>query len=278
MQELGIDIEQVRAWFPHETETPYVLVRVAPEHANTWSAALDNAVRRCYLTDELVQSRAQQLEAELQGTPEFRQAQIINSKLPDAGSTMAGDFGEILIYLYLGAKAHPKIVIGPKKWRLKQDRTKPAPGTDVVQFILPTWPSPSDQDEILCAEVKMKSTSGASSPIESAIKDCAKDRTSRLSRTLQWLKERALSEPLGTVEIAHLDRFINATDHPPAAKRFHAVAVICSDLVEAELLNAPKKSSPEYTLVVVAGPTLQAVYTNVYDAVRTSTISQDQSQ
>lgn len=272
MNEHGLDAAQVLPWFPHDADEPFVLVRVSPEHANGWAAALRDAVRRCYLSDELLLARATQLEAELQGTFESRQTQIINSKLPDAGATMAGDFGEILIYGYQAAKALPATAFGPKKWRLKQDRTKPAPCSDVVHFILPTWPAPSEQDELLCAEVKMKSTNGASSPIEDAVEDCKKDRISRLSRTLQWLKERATTEPLGEVQIAHLNRFINATDHPPATKRFRAVAVICANLLDAELLKAPADSSPEFSLVVVAVPNLHAVYNAVFEAARGSTL------
>jgi len=274
----GLDVNQVLPWFPHEAETPYVLVRVSPDHSIGWAAALQHAVRRCYVTDELLRARAQQLEEELQGTPESRQAQIINSKLPDAGATMAGDFGEILIYMYQAARALPNSAFGPKKWRLKQDRTKPAPCSDVVHFILPTWPTPSGQDEVLCAEVKMKSTDNGKSPIEDAIEGCGKDRTSRLSRTLQWLKERAIADPLGAVEIGHLNRFINATDHPAAIKRFRAVAVVCSSLLTAELSKAPAQASPDYTLVVVAVPNLHAVYNAVFQAARRSTLPPRQLQ
>lgn len=272
MNELGLDANHVLPWFRHERNQPYVLVRVSAENANGWVTALRDAVRRCYLSDEALHTRANELEAELQGTFESRQAAVINSKLPDPSATMAGDFGEILIYAYQAARALPRATIGPKKWRLKQDRTKPAPCSDVVHFILPTWPAASDQDEVLCAEVKMKATDGGSKPIQDAIADCAKDRTSRLSRTLQWLKERALAENLGAVQITHLNRFINATDHPAAIKRFRAVAVICENLVNAELPNAPRQASPDYELVVVAVPNLHAVYNAVFAAAKTSTL------
>jgi hypothetical protein len=274
MQELGIGIDQVLECFPHEKESPYVLIRVAPEHANKWAEKLFEAVRRCYLSDEFLKKRADELEAEVQGTSESRQAEIINSKLPTAGPTMAGDFGEILTYVYQAAKTHPQVAFGPKKWRLKQDSTKPAPYSDVVHFILPAWPTPTAQDEILCAEVKTKSTKGAFAPIDDAIKDCAKDRISRLSSTLQWLKARAYGETLGAVQIAHLNRFINATDYPPALKRFHAVAIICSSLVEAELQSAPSQVSTDYKLIVIAIPDLKAIYTAVFDAARTSCLSE----
>lgn len=271
MNELGLDLNQVLTWFPHEIGGPYTLVRVSAANANGWEVALRDAVRRCYLSDDMLRTRVQELEEELQGTFESLQTEVINSKLPDPSATMAGDFGEILIYAYQAAKALPKATIGPKKWRLKQDRTKPAPCSDVVHFILPTWPLASNKDEVLCAEVKMKSTSGGT-PIQDAIADCEKDRTSRLSRTLQWLKERALTENLGEVQIAHLNRFINATDHPAATKRFRAVAVICENLVNAELPNAPQQASPDYELVVVAVPNLHAVYNAVFEAAKASTL------
>lgn len=92
-------------------------------------------------------------------------------------------------------------IIGPKKWRLKQDRTKPAPYSDVVHFVMPSWPQSSEQDYVLCSEVKTKSTPGQSSPVAAAIADCEKDRTSRLAKTLVWLKERSLHEDLGTTSI-----------------------------------------------------------------------------
>ncbi len=220
----------------------------------------------------MLRTRAQELEAELQGTFEFRQAEVIKSKLPDPSATMAGDFGEILIYAYQAAKAHPRTTIGPKKWKLKEARTKAAPYSDVVQFILPSWPTPSPQDEVLCAEVKLKSTASTFNPIKAASEGCENDRTSRLAKTLVWLRDRAISENLGEVRVNHLNRFINATDYPAAIKRFRAVAVICENLMHAELSNATQRSSPEYELVVIAVPNLHAVYNAVFEAAKASTL------
>jgi hypothetical protein len=262
VKELGLDIATVLSWFCHEQEQPYVLVRVSDEHVKGWASELGLAVRRCYLSDALLDERAKAL-----GKSPLA---IIAARLPDAGSTMAGDFGEILVYFYQAAKEHPAAAIGPKKWRLKQDRTKPAPHSDVIHFVLPSWPTPSAQDVLFCSEVKTKSTNGASSPIKAAIEDSAKDRTSRLARTLVWLKDRALVEDLGDVTIAHLERFINATDHPQATKRFRAVAVVCSSLVDGELGDAPTESPVGYSVVVISVPKLQRTYTATFEAARQS--------
>lgn len=113
----------------------------------------------------------------------------------------------------------------------------------------------------------MKSTNGASSPISAAMADCEKDRASRLAKTLVWLRERALNEDLGTTTIAHLERFINATDYPPAKKRFRAVAVICESLVDDELKEAPDEAPADFTVIIISIPDLKDLYESVFDAI-----------
>jgi len=114
--------------------------------------------------------------------------------------------------------------------------------------------------------VKTKSTSGKFSPIADAIEDCEKDRTSRLAKTLVWLRDRALFEDLGDVSVDQLERFIRATDFPAATKRFRAVAVICATLLDAELAATPVRASSDYTLVVIAVPDLHRIYSGVFAA------------
>jgi hypothetical protein len=258
VRDLGIDIAAMVPWFAEEHRSPYVLIRVSEAHASAWGDLLGVPVRRCYIDDALLDEQAARTG--------FPKSDLVAAKLPDRGSTMAGDFGEILVSFYHAAAVPTGDLIGPKKWRLKQDRTKPAPYSDVVHFVVPTWPKPSDQDCIWCSEVKTKSTPGDSAPITAAIADCDKDRTSRLAKTLVWLKERALFEDLGSTTVAHLERFINAIDHPSAQKRFRAVAVVCASLVDGELEDAPDKEPTGYTVVVIAVPNLKQRYEEVFDA------------
>ena len=259
MDELGFDAKEISSWFPSEQEDPYVLVRVPEEHSAGWTDGLVLQVRRSYITDAALDesARARKVSASV----------ILSAKLPDAGSTMAGDFGEILTYLYHSGRTHPAEVIGAKKWRLKHDRTKPAPHSDVVQFVLPDWPTATSDDTIICSEVKTKSTKGTFKPIPAAIEGAVKDRTSRLTRTLVWLRERGLTEDLGDVRLEHLERFINAAEFPAAQKQFHAVAVVCSALVEAERLTAPDARNNDYQVLVIAVPKLYEIYNAIYEAV-----------
>ena len=198
--ELGLDFAEAERWFSHDYETPFVLVRLSEESARELARNLALAVRRSYVADAALQARATATARPI--------VELIAARLPDPGSTMAGDFGEILVYVYLASRRLPARAIGPLKWRLKQDRTKPAPLSDVIHFVLPSWPEATAEDVLMCAEVKTKATRGGSAPISEAISDSMKDRTSRLARTLEWLRERALHEPVAGVDLEILSRIV----------------------------------------------------------------------
>lgn len=258
MQELEVDLEAFGGIFSTIQSSPFTVVEIDAGLASALADQLRVPVRRCYISDETLQDRKARTSASAQ--------EIIGSKLPDRGSTMAGDFGEILTALFQAAREHPGAVLDPKKWRLKQDRTKPAPGSDVVQMILPHWPAASEDDRIICSEVKTKSTRGNSKPIESAITDSKKDSSRRFIKTLIWLKERALDTGLSTVSVEQLDRFIHAIDYPTARREFRAVAVIAASLVADELVDVVAPPVSERALIVISVPDLKSNYELVYDA------------
>jgi hypothetical protein len=259
MQELGLDLAEVRKFFVDEHDQPFLLIKVPGDVAAGWAELLGVPGRRCYLSDEFLAANAARTGRD--------PADVIAAKLPDPGAVMSGDFGEILTALYLASMSHPADVRDPKKWRLKEDRTKPAPRSDVVQFVVQEWPTASIDDKVICAEVKTKSTNSAFTPIANAIAGSQMDRDGRLAKTLVWLRDRAHGEDLGTVSIPLLDRFIKATDHPPATHEFRAVAVICSSLVENEIADADIPPSEDCTLVVISVPDLKANYQAFYEAI-----------
>ena len=260
MSDLGLEFKDTVAWFPTETHPTHLFIRVTEEQAKAWPAELALAMRRCYIADTVVDTQA--------AKNALPPTSVIAAALPDPGATMAGDFGEILVYFLQGARVPPKSAIGLKKWRLKQDRLKPAPYSDVVHLVLPTWPSPSSEDALLCSEVKTKSTDGDSEPIKSAIEDCEKDRTTRLAKTLLWLRDRAITGSAEGASIAQLNRFIDAAGLPAAEKKFQAVSVVCESLVDGELADIPAQASSEFTVVVVAVPDLRNTYMAVFNAAK----------
>lgn len=260
MDELGFDFADAVVWFQHQQANPYVLVRISKEHVAQLPKLMADALRRCYIADSHLIASATATGSS--------QEDVLMSKLPDPGSIMAGDFGEVLGYFYQSATELPATTIGAKKWRLKQDRTKAAPKSDVIHFIMPHRPASSTEDAILCAEVKVKSTAGKFAPISAAIEGCSEDRTSRLAKSLVWLRERARTEDLGDVDIPLLNRFIESTDHFPASKRFRAMAIICESLETKELLTAPATVDPAFSLVVIVVPQLKGAYEAAFSAAR----------
>ena len=262
MIELGLTLETVLPWFTNGTETSYTRVSVPAIHSATWPAILADAVRRAYIADAKLE--------QLATANNMSQSEVLSSKLPNPGSVMSGDFGEIVAYIYL-AGIQGGVIIGPKRWRLKADRTKSAPFSDIVQFTLASWPIPSDADAVVCAEVKAKATGGAFDPIADAIEGMEKDRTSRLARTLVWLRERAIADDIGAVTIPQLERFIHATGHPPYNRHFNAIAVICTSLVHGILDGFTPPTLPDNcALIVMDVPDLYHTYSAVFEAVQTS--------
>jgi len=192
---------------------------------------------------------------------------IAAAKIPDPGSVMSGDFGEIITAFYLAARSRPATWIDPVRWRYKADRRKAAPYSDVVQMLLPWWPQSSAEDRIVCAEAKAKATRGPFDPIGAAAVGSAMDRGGRLVNTLEWLKAKALTDGSDVVELAQLERFIRAVDHPQASWDFRAVAIIDSSFVDDEIAKGTAPTGAECALIVISVPELKKRYTELFDAI-----------
>lgn len=259
MRDLGLELNVAAGFFEMAQEHQYLLVHVPAERVSEMESVFSAVVRRCYVSDEALE------RAHSVATASIRE--LLQARLPDKGSVMSGDFGEILAAILQAVRETPADVLDPMKLRLKQDRTKPAPHSDVVQFVVPDWPRSTESDRVLCAEVKTKATKGSFSPIQRAIVDSKKDREGRLIKTLLWLRERSLYESLGSVSLEHLERFINAIDHPPAEHRFSAVAVVSSELVDGEIAGFDASNGGECILIVVSVPDLKNTYEAVYEAI-----------
>lgn len=265
MKTLKLDPETTSSWFKRRKGTQEFLYFVPRKIVAAWNSDLSEAFRRCYISDFQLAKRAKELIKEEEDW-ELDEAQInlLESLIPDPGSVMSGDFGEILGYIFLASKAHPAQAIGPKKWRLKNDRKKASPYSDIVQFILPDWPEPSEEDQILCAEVKAKATKGKFRPIQKAFEGSVSDRKDRLAKTLAWLEERSLKEPIEGVKRGQIQRFIKADKHPEYSKDFYAIAVVCASLVDDEIRDAEDFYVDGINLRVITVPDLKTTYTRAY--------------
>lgn len=261
MRETGVDLPKIKEMFTNREGGPFEILEMSESSVSVLLSDSAIPFRRCYIADELLKERM--------SASNCAAKDILDVVLPDPGSTMSGDFGEVLTAFYLAATSSSE-AFDSKKWRLKADRTKSAPYSDVVQFILPHWPESSDSDRINCAEVKTKATKSNSSPIASAIEDSKKDSDTRLIKTLNWLRERALMGVLSPDYEAQLDRFIYAIGHAPFERCFYAVAVISADLVDKEIAAWEGESPADRKLMVISIPGLKSVYEAVYEGIRVS--------
>lgn len=209
----------------------------------------------CYATTANVKRRAKKTGR----TP----SQIIANRLPNPGSVMSGDFGEITTMFFLASERdEPMELI--KKWRYKQDRTKPIPLSDIIILYREAEDRASKNDFVLCAEAKQKSTSSSFSPIAKAVEGFKEDSTGRLGRTLAWLREKAIDQE-NEKRITLIERFaLNVTIE--YAKYFKAVAIVDRALLNAELTRqvALPTQNDSFEVVVLGIRNLKTLYEKVF--------------
>lgn len=186
---------------------------------------------------------------------------IIGSKFPNPGAVMSGDFGEILSLFYLSSERQEQL-IEVMKWQLKQDRNKAAPHSDIILLFRENEGAPSENDFVICAEAKAMATpSNSTLPIEKSIEGYVSDSTGRLSRTLTWLKERAVAEDTAEA-IALYTRFSDEAVSTTFQKYYRSFAIIDRNLLDGELqreLDLPEQSEA-FEVVVLGVPGLKDVY------------------
>jgi hypothetical protein len=222
--------------------------------------AIPGPLRRCYATEETIIAKA----AENALTPQefIRQALI-----PDSGSVMSGDFGEILAFFLQLSMELPREFKGPRQWRWKEDRKKALLGSDIVLLFMPDWVKASPDDEVVCAEVKAKATvSKTYRPLQRAHEGVARDKKSRLADTLIWLRARSIKDGPDGISSQQIDRFIKSPKHGPYKKKFRAVAVIDSLFKVDELDAGWTAPAVPPEVIVVTIPALKDCYTKAFDA------------
>lgn len=246
--------------FFEKTNNGYLILKLKAEQRDAFLSIIPQEYRKCYITDkkieELLSTHSGKVSAK----------KIIQSKIPDPGSVMAGEFGEITAYFVLMGKYLPLKLFAPKKWRWKIDRNKALPFTDIIMFHINK--KPSDEDLIMSAEVKTKSTKHTKNPIQQAVKGVQNDNISRLARTLRWLKDIHTSVEPNPVKIEYLDRLINSQEdkYGKYTKHFKAVAVIDSSFLDNDLkeeIEDPDMDG-DFEIIVISIDTLKEVYEDTY--------------
>lgn len=245
-----------------QTNTGRLILKLKSEERDAFLSKIPQEYRRCYITDKKIEEVLSTHKGKVSSK------EIIQSKIPDPGSVMAGEFGEITAYFVLKGKYLPLNLLGPKKWQWKIDRNKAIPFTDVIMFHRNK--KPSNEDLIALAEVKTKSTKHTKNPIQQAIEGVRKDHISRLARTLSWLKDIYTGVTPNPAKIEYLDRFINSQEdkYGKYTKHFKAVAVIDSSFLDNDLKEKIKDPDidGDFEIIIVSLDTLKEVYEDTYKA------------
>ena len=250
------DEENVASWFDdHEKPDGSIEVR-AHILNNNKNSQLENfmvhAIPNCYISEHDLAVRINETG--------LSSSEILQNKLPDTGSVMAGDFGEVLTLFYLGSE-RTETVNKLRKWRFKQDRTKAAPHSDVVILYRENVDQATKNDFVICAEAKLKSTASTFSPIERSIEGYNSDKTGRLARTLVWLKEKAIDHE-NTSYINFIKRFTDDHLNKEFNKSYRAMAIIDRNFLDDELVKSLKlpTQGDEFEIIVLGINDLKDLY------------------
>lgn len=191
-------------------------------------------------------------------------SEILANRLPDPGSVMSGDFGEITTMFFLSSERKESTTL-IKKWRYKENREKAAPLSDIVILYREAPERASKRDFVICAEAKQKATKSKEYvPIAQAVEGFEKDRTGRLARTIAWLREKAIDQEEPEM-ISLIERFALELD-TEYAKYFKAVAVVDRALLDEELtreIDLPQQNS-SFEVIVLGINDLKKLYGRVF--------------
>src|SRR4030095_8778859 len=171
--------------FQRQNYAGFILYRLNPSEWIDFVNKLTTDTRLCYIDNSNLHTLCQKRKVP---PGDFLDKYI----LPLKPTIQSGDFGEILSY-FIVIENHKKKgihLVGPRKWRWKEDRNKPSPGSDSILFSMQNSNKPSPQDHLVSIESKMKSVASKKCRIQEAIDGAAKDKLTRLVKSLIWLEEK----------------------------------------------------------------------------------------
>lgn len=228
----------------NRTNTPnYIIYRLKGGEWAAFVNKLTKDVRLCYIDNSDLHKHS---TARKISPSEYLEKYI----LPDEPSIVSGDFGEILSFFAVIENYANKgfTLIYPRKWRWKENRNKPAPGTDAVMFHITNPRKHSSEDFVVSVESKMKAVNSAEHRIQTAIDHAAKDKLSRLAKTLIWLEEKHARH--GSEEQRKIvERFTDPATYGTFKKFHKAIAILDSTLETSEISKA--FTNPEGVTVIV---------------------------
>lgn len=210
------------------------------QYLNGWATSLRNH----YIEEKMIDSLRE-------GTGLTRKDFLKEMIFPDStvrlgAATMSGEFGEILVYDYINYVL--KYYVTRTRYLEKINRNMPVSGSDVLGYKVADINKINNDDELLVAEVKTRSSKSAkkeklcSKTITNAIIHSSKDRV-RIGESLNAEKRRLICRSRFE-EAKIIERFQNKTDFPFKLV-FFAVAVLDSEIYSEQIILDTVKSHQE---------------------------------
>lgn len=233
------------------------------EEREAFLNSLPKEFQLCYISEK----KLQELAARNKVTAREFFNQFCIPETPSAAHIRSGDFGEMLCFFLIkdiGEKNGLRLV-GPRKWRWKENRNHPCHGSDGVLFHRANK-VPSAADGVEVVESKMKAVPKKNGhPIDTAIKGARDDKVKRLAKTLNWFNDKLAAEGKPQLRNA-LERYRFPDTHGTYQKKFHAIAIIDSTLIEVELSKEHIEAGPDIQVSVIVMDRLKEVYENTYES------------
>lgn len=233
------------------------------QYLNEWATSLKNH----YVEEKM-------LDILRQGTGLTRKDYLKERILPDStdplgAATMSGEFGEILVYDYINYVL--EYYVTRTRYLEKINRNMSVSGSDVLGYKVADINKINNNDELLVAEVKTRSSKSSkkeklcSETVAKAIIHSSKDRV-RIGESLNAEKRRLIYRSRDE-EAKIIERFQNKTDYPFKLV-FFAVAVldteIYSEQTVLDTVNTHKDNLKSTNLLIIHSENLLKLLRELY--------------
>jgi hypothetical protein len=244
-------------------DTKYQIYSLKEKDLDDFLNKLPKEFRRCYITDRKLDDLSKK-------NGESKDDLLRKYFLPDVGNIMSGDFGEMLSYFLVIDKYNNDglVIEGPRKWRWKPARNKPAPCSDAVLFHIHNKDKSSKKDKMISIESKMKATPSSRHRIQDAIDGAQEDRNSRAVKTLNWLYEKY--GRIGKKNAQQkIQRFRNPSKFGTFEKIYKAIAIIDKELLSDEL-KKKVVSDDGIRILIISTSNLKDIYQRTFNNIISS--------
>lgn len=222
--------------------------------------------RQAYIDDDELDENVKQM-----GTSRVEE---IISVLPEKANLKSGDFGEILSY-HLLSHIHDATNLRPLKWRWKEHNNSPCHLTDVVLLSCLDSDNPQPTDFLVSVESKSRATTPkymeSRSSVNDAIKDAAKDKVGRFSKTIAYLMAKYKKEK--NYDAAKIAMRFSDSIATPYNRIVNAVAIVEREYFDMHMNHidlTQRNEYPDIDVYVIPIRDLKSTYNTIFNDIPNS--------